>query len=167
MSFSHEVSVPYAIHLMDGIPLYGRAINVKHASQNSNSISPGNRSPNYGYNFSDDGQLRRPLFDNENGQFSQSPLLMTPPPILGNGFRGNFQHGYPSPLMSPWQQNGGQSYPGRNSPQSARSPSLQFHPLQMNNRQVRYLDFVRRRWAINPTSTPPSNMGSSPTFDTM
>lgn len=144
MSFSHEVSAPYAIRLMDGITLYGRAITVNHAGQNSNSNSPGNQSPsNYSYGFPDDAQLRRPLFDNQNGLFSPRPgVLLTPPSLLRNGIQGNFQHGYPSPrgpwdMMSPRQQNGGQGYPGRNSPQSGHSPSPRFHPLQMNNRQFR------------------------------
>ena len=150
MSFSDEVSVPYAISLMDGIPLYGKAIKVNHASQNSNSNSPGNQSPSsYGYNFPDDAQLRRPLFD---GQFSPQPMSGTPPPFLRNGLHGNFHRAHPSPLgpwdtSSPWQQ--GQNFQGRISPGSGHSPSPQFPPLVMNNRQSRYLDLARRwRWIM-------------------
>lgn len=61
--FSHEVSVPYTISLMNGIALYGRAITVKKAQQTTNS--PGNQSPS---SFSSP-----PLFVNQNGQSSPFP----------------------------------------------------------------------------------------------
>lgn len=129
---------------MDGVPLYGRPITVNHSVQNSNSNSPGTQSPsNYGYGFPDDAQLRRPLFNNPNGQYSHHTGLLTPPPLIRNaGVHGNFQQGYSSPrspwdMMSPWQQNGAQGYPGRNSPQSGHSSGPQFRPLQTPNRQFR------------------------------
>jgi len=139
VSFSHEVSAPYAIRLMDGIPLYGRPISVNHAGQNSNSNSPGNQSPSsYGYGFPDDPQLRWSPFDNPNGQFGPRHGLMTPPPpLLRNAGYGNYTPPRSPRDMSPWQQNGGQGYPGRNSPHLGRSPSPRFSPLQMNNRQFR------------------------------
>lgn len=141
VSFSSEVSAPYAICLMDGIPLYGRPISVNHAAQNGNSNSTGNQSPsNYGFMLPDDSQLRRPLFDNPSGQFSPRPVFGTPPPLLIDGAYRNFQQGFSSPrgqwdIPSPWQQNGGQGYPRRNSPQSGRLTSPQF--CQMPNRQLR------------------------------
>ena len=63
--FSHEVSVPYTISLMNGIPLYGRAITVKKAQQTTNS--PGKQSPS---SFSSP-----PLFVNQNGQSSPFPIF--------------------------------------------------------------------------------------------
>ena len=139
MSFTHEVSIPYAISLMDSIPLYGRAITVKPAGQNSNTNSPGNQSPsNYGYPFPDDSQLRRPLFDNPNGQFIPPPGFRAPSPLLMDSGGRNFQQGFSSPrspwnMLSPWQQNGRQAYPTRNSPQYGE----QFRQLQVPNTQPR------------------------------
>ncbi|KAM8902958.1 RNA-binding protein 7 [Spinachia spinachia] len=40
--YKHEVSVPYAMQLLDGTPLYGRTIHVQFRSGSSHSSSPGN-----------------------------------------------------------------------------------------------------------------------------
>lgn len=139
VSFTHEVSVPYAISLMDGIPLYGKPIMVKTAEQSSNTNSPGNQSPsNYSYPFPDNPQLRRHLFDTPSGHFNPQPGLRTPPPLLMDSGGRNFQQGFSSPsnlwaMPSPWQQNGGQGYPLRNSPQYGQ----QFCQPQAPNRQSR------------------------------
>lgn len=144
VSFSHEVSAPYAISLMDGIPLYGKPISVKHAARNINSHSPGNQSPlSHGHGFPDDAHLRRPLFDSPSGHFNPCPPHhLTPSPHSMNGVHGNFQLGYHSPrspwdMASPWQQDGGQGYPQRNSPQSGHQPSPLFCPPRMPNRPFR------------------------------
>ncbi|KAL9965683.1 hypothetical protein ACROYT_G029521 [Oculina patagonica] len=141
VSFSHEVSVPYTISLLNGISLYGRAINVKTAQQNTGTNSPGNQSPS---------SVSSPLFDSPNGQSNlhpsnysrgvsnNSPLsrlgseiwnrlstpnstprpLMISPSPSRNEIDNNLHSRYPLARnrwdqMSPWQQNEGRDYNGR------------------------------------------------------
>lgn len=79
---------------MNGINLYGRALTVKLAQQNTNS--PGNQSPS----ISGLTPLRMPLFDNRNGQSSPHssplPLMTTPSPARSenvNPFQARYSMG--------------------------------------------------------------------------
>lgn len=148
--------MPYTISLLNGISLYGRAINVKAALQNTGTNSPGNQSPS---------SVSSPLFDSPNGHSNlhpsnygrgasnNSPLsrlgfevwnrlstpnstphpLMISPPSSRNDIDNNFHGRYPLARnrwdqVSPWQQNGSRDYNGRPISQSGRSPSPQFLP---------------------------------------
>ena len=131
-----QCPVPIPCTVIDPPPQRDSRLWIQH---NSNTNSPGNQSPsNYGYPFPDDSQLRRPLFDNPNGQFIPPPGFRAPSPLLMDSGGRNFQQGFSSPrspwnIPSQWQQNGGQAYPTRNSPQYGQ----QFHQLQVPNTQPR------------------------------
>ncbi|XP_020602965.1 RNA-binding protein 7-like [Orbicella faveolata] len=125
--FSHEVSVPYTISLMNGITLYGRAITVKKSQQTTNS--PGNQSPssfpspplfvnqngqpspfpsphqsNYGCGISNISPLHRPLFDYHREQSSPS----------------NYSHGVSNTSLR--GQLGFEYQNGQSNPNSSRLP---------------------------------------------
>ncbi|XP_029302941.1 RNA-binding protein 7 [Cottoperca gobio] len=69
--YKHEVSVPFAMQLLNGTSLHGRTIHVQFRSGSSHSSSPGNSSP---ANTPNPHGQRTPI------QFSSPPY--TPPPQM-------------------------------------------------------------------------------------
>ncbi|XP_029373669.1 RNA-binding protein 7 [Echeneis naucrates] len=78
--YKHEVSVPYAMQLLNGISLFGRTIHVQFRSGSSHSSSPGNSQSSSPANTPNPHGQRTPV------QFSSPPY--TPPQM---------QRSFPSP----------------------------------------------------------------------
>ncbi|XP_035536417.1 RNA-binding protein 7 [Morone saxatilis] len=72
--YKHEVSVPYAMQLINGTSLYGRALHVQFRSGSSHSSSPGNSQNSSPANTPNPHGQRTPI------QFSSPPY--TPPPQM-------------------------------------------------------------------------------------
>ncbi|GAA6218293.1 RNA-binding protein 7-like isoform X1 [Lates japonicus] len=152
--YKHEVSVPYAMQLLDGTSLFGRTIHVQFRSGSSHSSSPGNSQNSSPANTPNPHGQRTPI------QFCSPPY--TPPPQMHRSFSSpdNLQkHVMMSNMM--WQLhmqqleqlNGGFSKPpprqppaggnsgGGSSRQHNNSP-YRNHPPHMNSggRSQRYAD---------------------------
>ncbi|XP_053176831.1 RNA-binding protein 7 [Scomber japonicus] len=72
--YKHEVSVPYAMHLLNGMSLFGRTLHVQFRSGSSHSSSPGNSQNSSPANTPNPHGQRTPI------QFSSPPY--TPPPQM-------------------------------------------------------------------------------------
>ncbi|XP_059188018.1 RNA-binding protein 7 [Centropristis striata] len=72
--YKHEVSVPYAMQLLDGTAVHGRTIHVQFRSGSSHSSSPGNSQNTSPANTPNPHGQRTPI------QFSSPPY--TPPPQM-------------------------------------------------------------------------------------
>ncbi|XP_041652475.1 RNA-binding protein 7 [Cheilinus undulatus] len=76
--YKHEVSVPYAMQLLNGTTLYGRSLHVQFRSGSSHSSSPGNSQNSSPANTPNPHGQRTPI------QFSSPPY--TPPPQMQRSF---------------------------------------------------------------------------------
>ncbi|XP_026198022.1 RNA-binding protein 7 [Anabas testudineus] len=76
--YKHEVSVPYAMQLLNGISLFGRTIHVQFRSGSSHTGSPGNSQNSSPANTPNPHGQRTPI------QFSSPPY--TPPPQMQRSF---------------------------------------------------------------------------------
>lgn len=76
--YKHEVSVPYAMQLLNGTSLHGRTIHVQFRSGSSHSSSPGNSQTSSPANTPNPHGQRTPI------QFSSPPY--TPPPQMQRSF---------------------------------------------------------------------------------
>ncbi|CAK6974364.1 RNA-binding protein 7 [Scomber scombrus] len=72
--YKHEVSAPYAMHLLNGMSLFGRTLHVQFRSGSSHSSSPGNSQNSSPANTPNPHGQRTPI------QFSSPPY--TPPPQM-------------------------------------------------------------------------------------
>ncbi|XP_026169818.1 RNA-binding protein 7 isoform X2 [Mastacembelus armatus] len=150
--YKHEVSVPYAMQLLNGTPLFGKSIHVQFRSGSSHSGSPGNSQNSSPANTPNPHGQRTPM------QYS-SPVY-TPPPQMQRSFSSpdnlqknmnnmmwqlhlqqleelNGAFSKPSPRQTPVAGNSG----GSGSRQHNSSP-YRHHSSQMNrgNRNQRYAD---------------------------
>lgn len=76
--YKHEISVPYAMQLLDGISLYGKTLHVQFRSGSSHSSSPGNSQNSSPANTPNPHGQTNPI------QFSSPPY--TPPPQMQRSF---------------------------------------------------------------------------------
>lgn len=76
--YKHEVSVPYAMQLLNGTSLYGRTIHVQFRSGSSHGSSPGNSQNSSPANTPNPHGQRTPV------QFGSPPY--TPPPVMQRSF---------------------------------------------------------------------------------
>ncbi|KAI3354437.1 hypothetical protein L3Q82_018957, partial [Scortum barcoo] len=76
--YKHEVSVPYAMELLNGTSLFGRALHVQFRSGSSHSSSPGNSQNSSPANTPNPHGQRTPI------HFSSPPY--TPPPQMQRSF---------------------------------------------------------------------------------
>ncbi|XP_034556462.1 RNA-binding protein 7 isoform X2 [Notolabrus celidotus] len=76
--YKHEVSVPYAVKLLDGAALFGRSLHVQFRSGSSHGSSPGNSQNTSPANTPNPHGQRTPI------QFSSPPY--TPPPQMQRSF---------------------------------------------------------------------------------
>lgn len=76
--YKHEVSVPYAMQLLNGATLFGRTLHVQFRSGSSHSSSPGNSQNTSPANTPNPHGQRTPV------QFSSPPY--TPPPQMQRSF---------------------------------------------------------------------------------
>lgn len=72
--YKHEVSVPYAMQLLDGSPLYGKNIHVQFRSGSSHSNSPGNSKNSSPANTPDPHGQRAPAQFNSPSYTSPSQM---------------------------------------------------------------------------------------------
>ncbi|KAF3692985.1 RNA-binding protein 7 RNA-binding motif protein 7 [Channa argus] len=144
--YKHEVSVPYAMQLLDGTSLFGRNIHVQFRSGSSHTCSPGSSQNSSPANTPDPHGQRTPM------QFTSPPY--TPPPLMQRSFSSpsNLQKNvvmhnvmWQLHMQQLDQPNGGfPKLPHRQLPAGEKSDgggsrqhntsSLRHHPFQMNSR---------------------------------